>query len=209
MVEYKNILFCTDFSDDANIAFVHALNLAKKYGASLHILHVPHSPFTYERDIVDEHVSPEKSTEGQAFYDEDVIRLAEKDLRTASEHRLGEVKNHVFVIKGGAPDVEIIRYVRSNDIDLIVMGALGKCELEQKGDGSTVSSVSKYAHCHVMAIKEPGQTVQSARQDAFIGPLMMLPKSRIPRAAGWIPLIQSIGMHDGIRVGLSSTAVRL
>ena len=33
MIEYKNILFCADFSEDANIAFLHALDLAKKYKA--------------------------------------------------------------------------------------------------------------------------------------------------------------------------------
>jgi nucleotide-binding universal stress UspA family protein len=155
MVDYKNILFCTDFSDDANIAFVRATNLAKKYGARLHILHVPHSPFTYERDIVDEHIAPEKSTEGQAFYGEDVIRLAEKELRTAYEPKLREVENHVFVVKGGAPDVEIIRYVRTHAIDLIVMGALGKSRLNRSEPESTVENVSRYAHCHVMAIRNP------------------------------------------------------
>ena len=41
MIEYKNILFCADFSEDANIAFLHAIDLAKKYNAKLHILHMP------------------------------------------------------------------------------------------------------------------------------------------------------------------------
>ena len=34
MPEYTNIMFCTDFSEDANIAFLHALNLAAKFGAT-------------------------------------------------------------------------------------------------------------------------------------------------------------------------------
>ena len=157
MVDYKNILFCTDFSTDANIAFVHALNLAKKYGARLHILHIPHSPFTYNRDIVDEHVLAEKVGEGQAFFGEDIIREAEQSLREAYEHKLGDLKDYVFVIRGGAPDVEIIRYARNNDVDLIVMGALGKSELDRMVHGSTVANVSKYAHCHVMAIRNPAK----------------------------------------------------
>ena len=156
-MDYKNILFCTDFSDDANIAFLHALALAKKYGARLHILHVPHSPFTYDRDIVDEHVTAEKSEEGQAFYDEDIIRQAEKALREAYEQRLGDFKDHLLVIKGGAPDVEIIRYARQNQIDLIVMGALGKSDSDKTMHGSTLANVSKYAHCHVMAIRNPAK----------------------------------------------------
>ena len=57
MIEYKNILFCTDFSEDANIAFLHALDLARKHDAKLHILHIPHSSYSYCRHIVDEHTS--------------------------------------------------------------------------------------------------------------------------------------------------------
>ncbi len=157
MVEYKNILFCTDFSEDANIAFMHALNLAKKYAARLHILHVPHSPFTYSRHIVDEHVPEEKSKGGQAFFDQDIAAQAEKDLREFYSGRLGDFANCEFVIKCGAPDIEIIRYARRHAVDLIVMGALGKSEQHRMVHGSTVENVSKYAPCHVMAIKNPAR----------------------------------------------------
>jgi len=158
MVEYKNILFCTDFSEDANIAFLHALNLAKKYGASLHILHVPHSPFTYSRNIVDEHVPEEKAQDGQSFFDEEVAKQAEKEMRETYEKRLAGMKSVFFVVKCGAPDVEIIRYAKHNEVDLIVMGALGKSLKDRSSDrGSTVANVSKYAHCHVMAIRNPAK----------------------------------------------------
>lgn len=157
MPEYKNILFCTDFSEDANIAFLHALNLAKKYGASLHIIHVPHSPFRYSRHIVDEDVPENKAQDGQSFFDEDVAKLAEKDLRDAYEAKVGDLKDCRFVIKCGAPDVEIIRYAKHNAIDLIVMGSLGKSELDRLVHGSTVANVSRYAHCHVMAIRNPAK----------------------------------------------------
>jgi nucleotide-binding universal stress UspA family protein len=157
MVEYKNILLCTDFSDDANIALIHALNLAKKCGARLHILNVPHSSFTYSRQIVDEHIPEGKSRDGQAFFDEDIAAEAEKNLKHAYEQRLGDFKNYTFVVRCGAPDVEIIRYAKKNEIDLIVMGALGKSELDRMVHGSTVANVSKYAHCHVMAIRNPAK----------------------------------------------------
>lgn len=158
MVEYKNILFCTDFSEDANIAFVHALNLAKTSNATLHILHVPHSPFTYSRHIVDEHVPPEKSREGQTFFDEEVAKRAEQNLKEAYLKRMGDFQSVVFVVRCGAPDVEIVRYAKRHDVDLIVMGALGKSEKDRSTDrGSTIAAVSKYAHCHVMAIRNPAK----------------------------------------------------
>ena len=156
MIDYKNILFCTDFSEDAGIAFLHALDLAKKHHAKLHILHVPHSSYAYCRHIVDEHI-PEGSPGGEAFFDEKVEKAAEKALKEEYEKRLGDVKDVVYVIRSGSPDVEIIRYAKKNDIDVIVMGTLGKSELDRLEHGSTVANVSKYAHCHVIAIRNPAK----------------------------------------------------
>ena len=156
MIEYKNILFCTDFSEDANIAFLHALDMAKKYDARLHILHVPHSAYSYSRHIVDEHV-PEHSPGGEAFFDEEVEKRAKAALEAEYKKRLGDFKNYLFSVKNGSPDVEIIRYAKKNDIDVIVMGALGKSELDRIEHGSTVANVSKYAHCHVIAIRNPAK----------------------------------------------------
>lgn len=156
MVEYKEILFCTDFSEDANIAFLHALDLAKKYNARLHILHVPHSSYSYSRHIVDEHV-PEGAPGGEAFFDQEITIRAEEALKHEYSKRMGEFENFVLVIRNGSPDVEIIRYAKKNNIDVIVMGALGKSELDRIEHGSTVANVSKYAHCNVIAIRNPGK----------------------------------------------------
>lgn len=156
MVKYKNVLFCTDFSEDAGIAFVHALDLAKKHAARLHIFHVPHSSYAYCRHVVDEHV-PEGTPGGEAFYGEEIEKLATEALKREYEKKLGDQKNVVFVVKSGSPDVEIIRYAKKNDIDVIVMGALGKAEQDRMIHGSTVANVSKYAHCHVVAIRNPAR----------------------------------------------------
>ena len=40
MVTYKNILFCTDFSENSRAALPPAIDLARKYGSALHLLHV-------------------------------------------------------------------------------------------------------------------------------------------------------------------------
>jgi len=156
MVDYKNILFCTDFSEDANIAFFHALDLAKKHAAKLHIFHVPHSSYAYMRHVVDEHV-PAGSAGGEAFFDEKVMKGAEEALKKEYENKLGDFKNCVYVVKSGAPDIEIIRYAKKHSIDVIVMGAMGKAEQDRMIHGSTIANVSKYAHCHVIAIRNPAK----------------------------------------------------
>jgi len=156
MIKYKNVLFCTDFSEDANIAFLHALDLAKKHSATLHIFHVPHSSYSYMRHVVDEHVPPD-APGGENFYSEKVEKAALEALRKEYEKKLGDFKNVVYVVKDGAPDMEIIRYAKKANVDVIVMGALGKAEQDRMVHGSTVANVSKYAHCHVIAIRNPAK----------------------------------------------------
>ena len=43
-LEYRNILLCTDYSQDADAAFIHAFDQAKKYGATLHSGMPTHHP---------------------------------------------------------------------------------------------------------------------------------------------------------------------
>ena len=156
MVEYKNILFCTDFSEDAEIAFLHALDLARKHQAKLHIFHVAHSSYRYNRQIVDEYV-PDGAPAGAAIFDDELEKRAVAAMKETYEKRLGDVKDCVYVVKSGAPDVEIIHYAKKNNVDLIIMGALGKSEQDRLVHGSTVANVSRYAHCHVMAIRNPAK----------------------------------------------------
>lgn len=156
MIDYKNILFCTDFSEDADIAFVHALDLAKRYNANLHILHVPHSFYRYARHITDEYVA-EDAPGGEEHVGEELMKRAQETVQERYREKLGDFGDCTFVVKSGAPDVEIIRYAKKNDIDVIVMGALGKSELDRIVHGSTVANVSKYAHCHVIAIRNPAR----------------------------------------------------
>ena len=156
MIDYHEILFCTDFSEDADIAFFHALDLARKHNARLHILHIPHSSHKYMRHVVDEHL-PNNAETGEKFFDANIAAKAEETLKSKYEQRLGGFKNCVWVIRDGAPDIEIIRYAKKNAIDVIVMGALGKSEQDRLVHGSTVENVSKYAHCHVIAIRNPAK----------------------------------------------------
>jgi hypothetical protein len=59
-------------------------------------------------------------------------------------------KDYVFVEKT-ATDAEIIRYAKKHDDDRHGV------ELDRIEHGSTVANVSKYAHCHVIAIRNPAK----------------------------------------------------
>ncbi len=151
MIQYKNMLYCTDFSEDADFAFTHALDLAQRYGAKLYLLHVIHSPYQIRRDIVDEYVS--KASTGDLT--QEVLDKAKEDLERRYIPRMGGHKDYEVVAIEGIPFVEIIRFAKKNEIDIIVMGTKGKSDIDRQSFGSTVENVARRAHCHVVAIRNP------------------------------------------------------
>jgi nucleotide-binding universal stress UspA family protein len=151
MVGYNNILFCTDFSEEAEMAFHHAIDFCQRYGARLHLLHVLHSGYKYMRHVVDEYVD----SESEKTVDQEVMARAEADLKTRYRDRVANCKQVTFAVRVGVPFVEIVRYARENNVDFIVMGASGSSELNKQTFGSTVENVARRAHCHVMAIRNP------------------------------------------------------
>jgi nucleotide-binding universal stress UspA family protein len=152
MIEYKNILYCSDFSEEAEMAFHHAVDFCQRYGARLHLLHVLHSSYKYMRHVVDEYVEGEKN---EQVADEELMNQAEQDLESKYGSRLENCEQAVFAVRVGVPFVEIVRYAREHKVDFIVMGASGSSELDKQTFGSTVENVARRAHCHVMAIRNP------------------------------------------------------
>ncbi len=165
MKQNKNILVCTDFSEDASHAIAHALDAAKKDSARLHILHIPHSPYVYCKHIVDEH-TPKDAPYGEAFFSPEIAKRAEEALREEYGKGLEDFENYSFVVTEGSPEIEIIRYARKNDIDEIVMGAVGKHEQDRLERGSTVDNVRKYCRFPITTVR--GQPPShSERTDAL------------------------------------------
>ena len=152
MVEYKNILYCSDFSEEAEMAFHHAVDFCQRYNAKLHLLHVLHSSYKYMRHVVDEYVDPDKA---EQVADEELVDQAKEDLKSKYGSRLENCNQAVFAVRVGVPFVEIVRYAREHKVDFIVMGASGSSELDKQTFGSTVENVARRAHCHVMAIRNP------------------------------------------------------
>ncbi len=150
---YKNILFCTDFSDDAHFAFQHALDLSKKHKAKLHLLHVITAPSSYRGPQL---------VQDLKIYDADELTSEEK-IKTvalaAMTNKYGEalkvLKSFTFAVRFGSPDVEIINYSKNKNMDMIILGALGKMEKDRKQNIRTAANVSKFGNCQVIAIRSP------------------------------------------------------
>jgi len=147
-MKLKNILFPTDFSRCADQALTHAVYLAEKYQAALHLLHV----VTLFKD------QPGVLSDELVETEEMVRKLEEKaeiELNTvANTHGNDEMEIIVKQKRAISVAPAILEYSSKNRIDLIVMGTHGRRGIEHLLLGSAAEEVVRLADCPVFTIRE-------------------------------------------------------
>lgn len=141
---FKEIVFCTDFSENANEAFQVAKDLAVQYGANLHIVHVLVTLTSPEPDFFMSSETASEKGGGQSAQDlmENLyVKELPKDQK-ADIHFLS-----------GYPATEIIQLAKEKQADLIVMGARGETGLTHVLFGSIADRVVRKAPCSVLAVR--------------------------------------------------------
>ena len=137
------ILLPTDFSDTAQHALDYARELAGRFGASVHLLHVVPDPMQ------------NWATEAMPV----VSDLAER-WKADAERRLEEIRldgpQTVRAVRIGHAFVEILQYAADNAIDMIVMGTHGRGPVEHLLLGSVAEKVVRKASCPVLTVKQAG-----------------------------------------------------
>jgi len=150
----KNVLFCTDFSEHAETAFTHAVDLARQLQAKLHLVHVllPLNPCgnsnPKDSNSAQQNKNADDSENNLVQQSIGACKLKYDDMLRAT------LKDYEIIAKIGSPDVEIINYANENNIDMIILGALGIPEKERVTRIRTAANVSKFAPCQVMVIQK-------------------------------------------------------
>jgi nucleotide-binding universal stress UspA family protein len=145
---FKDIAFCTDFSDNANEAFLTAIDLAARYGASLHIVHV----MAALSAPVNELYVP---MEYDATFVERVSKAAQESIEDLYLSKLPKNQTNFVHLLSGYPATEIIGLAKEKKIDLIVMGSHGLTGLAHVLFGSTADRVVRKAPCSVLTVRLP------------------------------------------------------
>jgi universal stress protein A len=143
MGDYQHILLAVDYSEHSDYVAQRAKNLAKKYQATLSIIHVldniPMPDTTYGTVI---------SLEQDSSYD--LLEAEKTKLRQMAE-KLGIDDANQWLV-WGVPKQEIVQIAEQENIDLIVVGSHGRHGLALLL-GSTANSILHYAKCDVMAVR--------------------------------------------------------
>jgi nucleotide-binding universal stress UspA family protein len=136
---FARILVPTDFSPPSEAALDYGRKLATHFDAALHLLHVGENLFL--RAVVTDHRLLEELTMRRV-----------QDRLTDADRRRGAV---AIVERSDEPANEILRYAKSANIDLIVMGTHGRTGFARVVLGSVAEAVVRGAPCPVLTVHPP------------------------------------------------------
>ena len=141
----KRIVCCTDFSDHAEIAFQRALDLAKRYGARLTVLHVLPpvvNPMLTNTDLgLPEHP------------DENLVVSLNERMQEVYGNRIPDGVDAKLVVRDGHVSTEIINFIKETGADLAVVGAFGLSGMGLVLFGSVAKRIAHKAPCSVMIVR--------------------------------------------------------
>jgi nucleotide-binding universal stress UspA family protein len=148
-IQIQRILLPTDFSTNSDTATRYACELATRFDAELHLLH--------SLDIQAVATTPNFVM---------ALNLPQyiKESKVAAETKLTKIldpqwsagRKVIHAILEESPKVEIVRYARNRDIDLIVLSTHGRTGLAHVLIGSVAENVVRTAPCPVLTVRPTG-----------------------------------------------------
>lgn len=148
----QHLLVPTDFSASADAALSHAVTMAERFQATLHLLHVVNDLGTGLYGLGDaEKRIDQLEEEAESMARERLQGMARDssavDVRTAVAQR----------VNLGIADA-IQEYVQGKNIDLVVMGTYGRSGLGRLVLGSVANTLIRRSSCPVMTVRERDET---------------------------------------------------
>jgi nucleotide-binding universal stress UspA family protein len=146
MITLDNILVPSDFSECSDQALRYGLELARKFDAAVHVVHVVQDPATQPW-----------AAEGFAI---PLVEITEQWLKdaearlTANIPPLDRARVTVTALLGSVYP-ELLRYAQTRDIDLIVIGTHGPDGVSHLLLGSIAEKLVRRSPCPVLTVRHP------------------------------------------------------
>jgi nucleotide-binding universal stress UspA family protein len=141
---FANIVVGVDFSKHSAEAFQFALQTARELKSSLHIFHA------LDLNSLHPGIVPDQATIEKA------IQEAQKKMEYHYFSQMGDFQDYTYDIREGVPFVEILKFAREKQADLIVMSHHAKdVSLDEADMGSTVEQVVLRSACPVANVAHP------------------------------------------------------
>jgi nucleotide-binding universal stress UspA family protein len=145
MPEYRTIVVPYDFSSHADVALERAVDLARRLGAELHLVHVI-QPWAYAYPVLE---GPPVLAPNMA----EIRATAERSLAQVADRIGPKVVGHV--LEGGNIADALREAATMFGADLIVMGTHGRTGLAHVFLGSVAERTIRQAPCPVLTVRDP------------------------------------------------------
>lgn len=149
----RKILVPVDFSEGAQPALALAATMARKFGASIDLLHVWQPPPLIPFPVA---VVPSASESMPVNMEELARTTAGALMKTLVEQLrdqgIAEVHSRVAI---GSPAHEIVELAELGHFDLVVMGTHGRTGVAHAVLGSVAEKVVRRAKCPVLTVRAP------------------------------------------------------
>jgi len=146
MILMNAVLVATDFGETSNAALIYGRNLARTFGARLHVLHVAAK------------IAP---SAGEEFFPGDVDSLQADVIERATTRLHAALTDNDRTLLRATPVVRassdtaraIIEYAKEAHVDIIVVGTHGRGPVSHLFMGSVAEHVVRQAPCPVLVVR--------------------------------------------------------
>lgn len=151
---YRRILVPIDGRPETEVVLDRAHDLARKFEAELHAMHVVDSRLYDDLDA-----SARSDVES-------VAKRAGDEALNAVRDRLEDIDGELTqTIRSGVPHTELLAYIEANDIDLVVMGRTSKTPPEIRELGSTTERLLRRTDVPVLTVRQERDRSRTAPFD--------------------------------------------
>lgn len=157
-LQITKVLVPLDFSDSSRQGLLYAISVAKRFGASLILLHAIQ-------------VQPFIPAEGHRVHERmPAPGVIERAARLRARKFLKQIDfagvTYEMEIQSGTPAHEICRFAENADVDLIITSTHGQTALAHVLIGSTAEHVVRYAHSPVLVVPTTEASAERQRDVA-------------------------------------------
>jgi nucleotide-binding universal stress UspA family protein len=144
MLEMKRILFPCDLTINASKLLPYLLSVAQKYDSIVYVIHVVKE--------IQRRLPVFLPAEHLTLDQEKIVRAAKEALNQLCITELGGLTNAQQRVIVGDPASEILKFIDTEGIDLVIMGTYGRKGMDETIFGSVAENVVKLSPAPVMVI---------------------------------------------------------
>ena len=151
MPQFKKIILTTDLSDNANAATPYAVELAKLYNGTIHLIHVFEDNIYYAigpGDPISEVIDPKWIQEMQNSREAQLKAMAQAIGST-------DGVTVIHLIQHGHAADKILNYAKAERADCIVIATHGRTGFSHFLFGSVAERIVRLSTCPVLSVRPP------------------------------------------------------